>query len=408
VKILVINYYYEPYVGAHAYRWTQIAKVWAAAGHDVDVIAGRTEDCTREVREGVNIERVGIIRRQSNEKQIVSENPLRKQRIGFAKLIETLKKVYRFFFWPDGLWHWLPFLLVSLYRRRKNNYDLVISYSPTFSAHIGAACLKLFKANKLFWVADYGDPFSISYSMPPNNFLIYRLINNYAESKVIKLANKIVFTNESTYEGYRSCFGAAVDEKGKVIPHAVSIEEFYHCAKKENKNFKHIVYVGAFHKNIREPKVMVDFFNALGQDLNIEVCIYGPLNGIHISEVNRGCVKYCGVVLRDDAIHIIRNADLLVNVENSDCVMTPSKVVEYVATGLPIINFYADKVTALLNHPAVSDRVLNVNAIDEVMAAVEFIKMSDLNSVSLDQVKAGLSDFSLSEVADQYMDCARG
>ncbi len=403
VKILLITYYYEPYVGAHAYRWTQIAKVWAAAGHDVDVIAGRTEDCTREVREGVNIERVGIIRRQSNEKPIVSENPLRKQRIGFAKLIGELKKIYRFFFWPDGLWHWLPFLLVSLYRRRKNNYDLVISYSPTFSAHIGGLFFKKNSKTSVAWIADYGDPFSTSETMQPNNFKLYRRLNNWIEYLVIFSASYVTVTNQSTRSEYLKRFAVGLN-KIKCVPHAVDISDFY-CESRNVSGLKKFVYVGAFHKGIREPYEMLRFFDEVYRKsrADFELHIYGPLNSCTIDFSRYSNIFYHGVVARDKAIAVMKEADVLVNVENENCSMTPSKLVEYIATGKPIVNFAgADGCSELLHKYYRSGYLFVLNGAEDVVKFFEFIEYVH-SSNSLHDVREFLLDYDINVISSVFL-----
>ncbi|WP_083329811.1 glycosyltransferase [Pseudomonas argentinensis] len=402
MKILIINYYFEPFVGAHAYRWSQIAKVWAADGHEVKVIAGRVDDARCETRDGVTIERIGFVRRQnamhpSNVTSSGRPSALR------SATISLLKKVNRFFFWPDGLWHWLPFLLASLFKHRHVQYDLVVSYSPTFSAHLGGlAYKKINKANSR-WIADYGDPFSVSISMPPNNLKIYKFLNFCFEKKVIESADKVVFTNAETLGEYVDFLGAASCARTTVIPHAVNVSAFFQGERAVVQQPFNLVYVGAFHRGIREPYFMVEFFNELCKRLNIIVNVYGALNGVPASKVNVGCVRYHGLVSRDQAVELVRGADILINIENSNCVMTPSKVVEYVATGLPIVNFYEKDRTELLCDERLKGRVLHIKELASVDAVGEFIPKAILEGVSLNQVEKILSAYALDNVADEYL-----
>ncbi|TDQ37592.1 glycosyltransferase [Thiopseudomonas denitrificans] len=403
MKILIINYYFEPFVGAHAYRWSQIAKVWAAEGHEVEVIAGRVGDTRCEVRDDVTVERIGFVRRQSgmsSSSTTSSEkvNALRSATVGL------LKKVNRFFFWPDGLWHWLPFLLASLLKRRHVKYDLVVSYSPTFSAHVGGLFFKKINKNIGRWIADYGDPFSTSNSMPPNNFKIYKWLNFFFENRVFKFCDKVVFTNKRTLREYVECFGLTSCSKASVIPHAVDVGAFFQQKKPVRTQPYNLVYVGAFHRGIREPFMMVGFFNELCKRLDIVVNVYGPLNGVPHSEVNTGCVKHHGAVSRDRAIELVREADILINIENSNCVMTPSKIVEYVATGLPIINFYEKERAELLCDERLSGRLLHVKNLASLDSACAFISRAVLERVSLDHIEMVLFSYSINNVADKYLD----
>jgi glycosyltransferase involved in cell wall biosynthesis len=403
MKILIINYYFEPFVGAHAYRWSQIAKVWAAAGHNVTVIAGRVDDVRCEVRDGVTVERIGFVRRQNNAKH--SLNTISPGKLSRARLttISLLKKVNRFFFWPDGLWHWLPFLLISLFKRRHAQYDLMISYSPTFSAHLGGLIYKRFNKFISRWVVDYGDPFSVSISMPPNNLKLYKFLNFYFERKVIEYANKVVFTNAKTLERYEDFFGMASCARATVIPHAVDISAFFQGERSVARQPFNLVYVGAFHRGIREPYFMVEFFNELSKRFDITVNVYGALNGVPPSALNVGCVRYHGVVSRQQAVEVIRGADILINIENSNCVMTPSKIVEYVATGLPIVNFYEKERTELLCHEGLKERVLHIKNLASLDAICKFIPKAVLASASLSEVKDILSVYELNNVAEAYL-----
>lgn len=407
MKILIINYYFEPFVGAHAYRWSQIAKVWAAEGHEVNVIAGRVNDIRHEVRDGVAVERIGFVRRQA---AVHSPSTGTSGRVSAARLtaITLLKKVNRFFFWPDGLWHWLPFLLVSLFKHRHERYDLVVSYSPTFTAHVGGLIYKKLTKSNGRWIADYGDPFSVSVSMPPNNFKIYKWLNFYFERKVLGSVDKAVFTNTRTLREYLDFFGSESCARASVIPHAVEVGAFYRHMDSVVEQPFNLVYVGAFHRGIREPSLMVEFFNALRERLNIVVNVYGPLNGVPQSEVDLGCVRYHGVVSREQAIELVRGADILINIENSNCVMTPSKVVEYVATGLPIINFYEIDKAELLCDERLGGRILHVKDLGSLDAADDFISRAVLEVASLGHVEMVLSEHAISNVADEYLSGVRG
>jgi len=407
MKILIINYYFEPFVGAHAYRWSQIAKVWAAAGHEVKVISGRVDDVRCEIRDGVTVERIGFLRRQ-NSTQPSSMEPSGWVRAIRSATVGLLKKLNRLFFWPDGLWHWLPFLLISLFKHRHAQYDLVVSYSPTFSAHLGGLFYKRIKKNNCRWVADYGDPFSVSISMPPNNLKIYKTLNSFFEKKVIKSADKAIFTNEKTLIEYKIFFGAVSCATAAVIPHAVDVSSFFQPARHVAQEPFNLVYVGAFHRGIREPDVMVNFFNGLRERLDITVNLYGPLNGVPASAVNVGCVRHHGVVPRDQAVELIRGADVLINIENSNCVMTPSKVVEYVATGLPIVNFYEEDRTELLCDDRLNGRVFHIKDLTSLDAVGDFIPRAVFNGFSLNQVEDVLFAYDLNNVADEYLGGACG
>lgn len=405
MKILIINYYFEPFVGAHAYRWSQIAKVWAAAGHDVTVIAGRVDDVRCEVRDGVTVERIGFVRRQNG---MHSSNTISSGRVSALRsaTIALLKKVNRFFFWPDGLWHWLPFLLVSLLKHRNARYDLVVSYSPTFSAHVGGVIYKKLNKNSGHWIADYGDPFSLSETMPPNNLNLYRGVNYWFERLIINSASLVSLTNKETQRLYVEKFSEGSGNI-KCVPHAVDIARFYASKKKENEA-KRFVYIGGFHKGIREPYKLLDFFDLIYRrgERCLELHIYGPLNSVEVDFSNYSNVYYHGVVGRHDAIEIMKEADFLVNVENENCPMTPSKLVEYVATGNPIVNFLSsDGCSELFESYVGSGYLFNVSGPDDLAGFLGYIK-SNCGFNSFLGVKDFLRESDLEIVASEFLSVA--
>ncbi|BCA80083.1 hypothetical protein [Desulfuromonas sp. AOP6] len=337
MKILIVNYFYPPIGRAHSFRWCKIANIWAEQGHEITFLTARAESRRNN---NIILSEVGArvsADRFDNKQKNSSPNG---KGISF-KIIS--KNIYRKFFWPDGLWYWLLPLFFRLFSLRSEKYDYVITYSPTFVSHLGGLFYKIITKEPFDWIAEYGDPFSISDSMPPNNFNLYRRLNYYFEKKVVFGANKVVFTNKETKQAYFKAFGTF---NAVVIPHAVDIESFYSNDKKlSSGNIVSLVYVGSFHKQIREPYNAIKYINDLiglgkKKGVTINFDIYGPSNGIDVHSLCSDNIKYHGPIPRDEAIQKMKNADILVNIENENCVMSPSKEVEYLATGLPILNYY--------------------------------------------------------------------
>lgn len=407
MRILIINYYFEPMIGAHAYRWSQIAKEWASLDHDVEVISGNFEHKSKYRIGNISIKRIGRVRKEKIENGSEKLAKLQKLSLGSLiklKILNVIRKIYRALYWPDGLWLWLPFLILEIVRRKSEKYDLIISYSPTFSAHLGALVYKKISKSQNVWVADYGDPFSPSYTMPPNNLKIYSMLNHLVESIVIKSAQMVSMTNKNTLGVYRRKFPIFSD-KIVCIPHLVDIEKFY-CGDGVNSDKRafRFVYVGGFHQNIREPYFMLKFFRVLecaGFDFRLD--IYGPLNGFDIQ--SKGNIRHHGLIPRSKAIDVIRSADCLVNVENTNCLMTPSKLVEYVATGKPILNFIQDDCSELLLKYEASGFVFNARKCGVVQEFLDWIEsVETLNSY--DRVLSYVGDSSLGKIASKYLEVA--
>lgn len=412
MNIIIINYYYPPMVGAHAYRWGQIAKQWAAEGHKVTVLTSKCIDQPeQEISDGVTIIRVGLFTKGIDGNSSSTSAHVGRRGIVKSKIISIFKKFYRFFYWPDGLWHWLPFAVAALVRLRKSEFEMVVSYSPTFSAHLAAHSLNwIAPSSKRRWVLDYGDPFSISETMQPNNFLLFRKINFLAEKRLLSAASSVVFTNYETCMAYKSAFGNSTTFS--IIPHLVDINLFHagntSCSSNKISKDINLVYVGGFHKGIREPDVMLEFFSKLSMftPIKFSLNIYGPSNGFDLSHC-KPPIYYHGSVSRARAIDLIRQADCLVNVDNVNCVMVPSKVVEYIATGHPVVNFRGDKdMSDIMLKYAESGMVVEVGqnfSSNELEAVASFVEKKSDVVTPVELVSDVLSENKLSSVSSRYL-----
>lgn len=412
MNILIVNYHYPPTVGAHAYRWAQLAQLWAKQGHSVTVLTSVVKGASkRENRDGVNIIRIGNIARSAGQ-GAQGNTKAQGNLISLSKkfLISTMRTSYRFLYWPDGLWYWLPAALLGLYRLRRNRYDLVVSYSPTFTAHLATLIYrKLFSRQCSNWVADYGDPFSVSDTMPPNNLKLYRKLNYAAERSVVANADCSVFTTNQTLSAYKERFGIF---DAVVLPHLVDISTFYSgpplLESSDTAGIISLVYVGGFHKGIREPGAMLSFFEQLVKRYPncFALNIYGPSNGCDFSTC-KPPIYYHGAVSRATAIELIKKADCLVNIDNSNCVMVPSKLVEYIATGRPIVNFNGEggmiDIMAKYGKTGMVVEIGSEVSDDDIHRVASFILNKGAKIASWEEVSRVLIEHDISSVGESYI-----
>ncbi|MBO1401290.1 glycosyl transferase [Vibrio sp. R-1] len=391
MKILIVNYHFPPSTTAHSYRWALLRDYFLTQGHDVEVICGGLPS---ESDTDNGITRVNFPKTIKNNTANPKINPAVRNGNFKNIVMSIIKKLYRKIFWPDGLWHWLPFSMLEVYKIRNKKFDLVIGYSPTFSAVVSSFLYKsLNKKTKL--VIDFGDPFSVSKEMPVNNYAIYDWLNRYIESVVFKSSTLVSLTNKRTFELYKYKYPWFLNFD--IVPHLVNVADFYKNKEVVNEGFIRIGYVGAFHKNIREPKLVIEKLNQIGIDcLRFE--FYGPLNGLTFN--NSRFVNHYGVVDRDKAIRLSKAFDILINVENEDCPMTPSKIFECMATGKPIINFLSStSISSFSGYPL----VLNVDSDTPVDRIKEFILKNKNELLTLHEVEEILKGKTLKSVGDKYL-----
>jgi hypothetical protein len=425
IRVLIINHFYPPVVDAHAYRWEQIARHWVAQGHKVDVISGRLHGVTdRTFQDGVNVVRVGLIARPI----MLSPAPQHHAINLYTRLklfvVKAFRPLYRKLYWPDAWWHWCPYAVREVLGRRHLSYDLVVSFSPCLGAHFAAAVLKLSaKSANTTWIADYGDPFSISSTMPPNNLAFYSRLNQLVEQRIARHADMLVFTNDNTATAYIEA-GVCPQDKLRVVPHLVDVQKVYagrlglkksNASSSQTPRTINLLYIGGFHRGIREPDLLFDLIRRLNQNSDLEfiLTIYGPANGFDLNVADCPQIIYKGMVERDKAMELISEADILVNVDNMNCVMSPSKIVEYIGTGRPMLNLKSGGV----DHPALTRYVQCKFAFEisreEVISSgtdlvAKFLCLTAGTVAPLRTVEIALQGHTLSGVANQYLEFAFG
>ncbi len=394
MKILIINYHFPPSTTAHSYRWDLLRSYFLKKGHSVDYICGGLasehdhEDNIHRVNFPFTLKKNTLSVASPQNKNVISKK---------SKFISLIRHLYRKIFWPDGLWHWLPLSLYAVLKRKNIKYDLVIGYSPTFSALIAAYFYKKLNRNVKF-VIDFGDPFSVSKEMPVNNYFLYEKLNYKVEKKIFSAADLISVTNIKTYELYREAHPKIT--KFIVVPHLVNIDDFY------DKNIEmvdekiNIGYIGAFHKGIREPNLAMEKICTISNNLasRCQFNFYGPLNGIRLIESER--IRYHGVVSRNEALKLMKNFNIIINVENESCPMTPSKIYECMATGKPILNFLSSTgSSSFCDYPL----VLNIQKNTSHVEIEKFISDNYNKMLPRKNIESILSGKTLSSVGEKYL-----
>ena len=337
-KILVVTHQYLPHVSPRTTRWKLIVDDLKDKGHEVTVLTG-----TQQIDEEKNIVYIG----NKGSSNVVNQMRERSNNLSGSNLIKNifykiLKKIYRIivktFAWPDYSMFWL----LSIYRNKKNlniDYDLIISVSLPFSSHIAAYILN--KKNKKEWVMDIGDPFTLKKDAPENNRILYGFLNRYYENKFYSLASKIIFTHEEARSAHIDYFN--IETKKTYVGNPISNfkKEIFSSSLGYNYNLlpTKFGYFGVFTNGVRSPKNFMKFFI---DTKDIEFHWY--VNDDSKNEIARHSNKldsiFHSIVEREDALKLMANSfHCLVSIGNLNTTQIPSKVIEYISTGKPVIHF---------------------------------------------------------------------
>ena len=337
-KILVVTHQYIPHVSPRTTRWKLIVDDLVNRGHEVTVVTG-----TNQLDEEKNIIYVG----NKSSSSVVTQMREKSNNLSESNFIKSffykfLKKIYRIivktFAWPDYSMFWL----FSIYRNRKKiniDYDLIVSVSLPFSSHIAAYILN--KKNKKKWIMDIGDPYTLKKDAPENNKILYGYLNKYYENKFYSLASKIIFTHEDAMSAHIDYFD--IDKEKTFIGNPISNfdEELFSRSLEYNYNSFPIKfgYFGVFTKGVRSPKNFMTYFKDT-QDIQFHWYVNDDSkNEISIHSNDFDSIFH-SLVNRDEALKLMADSfHCLVSIGNLNTTQLPSKVIEYISTGKPVIHF---------------------------------------------------------------------
>ena len=425
MKILIISYYYTPAISPRAFRWTTIAEHWAKKGECVEVICSWEPGLARsEIINGVHIHRIGniavkMLRKQfkNNDSMKITLNEKEKSKNKLSLFLKwvydhTWKKVY----WPDFacLWYFAA-LKKAKYLLMTGKYDKLITVSIPFTCHMVGLNIK--KRNPdMLWVMDIGDPFYILDTTPVNNYKMYRRLNYLIEKKIISCADIISVTTEVLAKIYRNVFPES-NKKIYVIPPLISLSNKSDIEKHIflKKDMIRFVFVGTLYKAIRSPKFLLELFRKLLQTSlgdKLEMHFLGKVHDCSDSfelykDLLDNKIFIHGLVDHNIALRAMKEADFLVNIGNDTSYQLPSKLVEYMSSGKPIINFISSSNDSSL--PLIKDFPYHINIIDnditkenDVLLLEDFIKKSIGKVVNPEKVKQIINPFSEDKIIGQY------
>lgn len=423
MKILIICYCYPPDLGPRASRWSAIAEFWTGQGHDVHVISARKQGALpQEILNGVHVHRVGgaisenlRLRLESGNKQSAESAaqtaPGGAPLSGLGGLLKSIHDVtWKKIYWPDSTCMWFfPARRKALRLCGEISFDALISTSTPYTGHLVGKAAKAAHPD-LPWTVDIGDPFS--FGQPPlNNTALFKGLNHRSEASMLELADSISVTVESCAKVYGDFFPGTYD-KITVIPPLFSGPISASAKPPETGPVRRLVFTGSLYRDIRNPAYLLKLVSGLfEQSPDLEAHFYGRINDCAdlFEEPLRKFPKNLfvhGLVTRDAAAEGLKQADFLINIANITSYQLPSKLVDYMATGKPIINLVSieddSSLAFLKDYPrtvTVMERA-NIDINDDVKNLSDFIASPE--TVPQEKVATLMRQFQVAAVEAQY------
>jgi hypothetical protein len=206
--------------------------------------------------------------------------------------------------------------------------------------------------------------------------------NTNLEAEIFEQCDAISVTTDGTAREYIARFPQAKSKLAVIGPLMPAITNSVTLnAPTEGRSVRKIVFVGTLYQGLRSPEYLLKLFAALRrlpQHRDIELHIYGGVVGTTNLFEGTGAepansVFIHGPVSRERALEAMSDADLLVNIGNTSAIQLPSKVVEYVWLGRPILNIASrandSSYEYLKGHPAMLNLVARTSYIDPLHVA---------------------------------------
>ena len=258
---------------------------------------------------------------------------------------------------------------------KNNKIDYVITTGPPHSSHLIGQ--KIYDKYKLKWIVDLRDPWSeLFYLKSKFRFNFSKTMNDRLELKVLENADAIITT---VGDRYHKILNSKISNPNKIHKIYNGYDKLNYDKIKETKPNKfNIVFTGVLSKNHNYEifHEILKILSPIKQNLNMVFTLAGRIDdnitklySNEIELINKGYVDH------DDAISIIKSSHLLINfnykkTEKTD--MISGKLIEYLASGTPIINFSnsANESQEVLK---LSPKSFNANT-NSIKLVVDFIK----------------------------------
>jgi glycosyltransferase involved in cell wall biosynthesis len=388
LNILIITYYWPPSGGSGVQRWMFFAKYLKQLGHNPIVLTvdpkyasynlidnsltNQVKDIETHKTYSFEILKLYSLFKSGNRTKAIPQSYIPNQSF-FDKIASFIRLN---FFIPDSRIGWNYFA----FRKAKklienNNIHCLITTGPPHSTHLIGK--KIAEKFKLKWVVDLRDPWAeIFYLKDKFRFKSAKKLNLKFELDVFNSADSIITTVGDRYQ-------KIIKEK---LSNSKKIHKIYNGYDKsvydKIKEIKptsfNIVFTGVLSKNhnyqvfYKVLSHLKDEFN----DLNMIFTFAGKIDK-EIKKLYSEKIHFIdrGYVIHETAIEIIKSSHLLINfnylhTEKTD--MVSGKLIEYLASGSPIINFSnsAKESNSILKN---STKSFNAGS-NDIVKVVNFIK----------------------------------
>ena len=290
----------------------------------------------------------------------------------------------------------------------ENEYDWVVSVSYPFANHLAA----------VKWTPP-GTRLAL-YNLDPywNNgtYPKYLAEARAAEEAAVYQKVNCVFCTPEQLQDYQGPAFRGVLEKIHPLPYPKLAKPRVQqtCPIQFDRECINLLYLGTVYGDIRKPEALFRLFErAVKQEPRLRLYIVGKKFG---ADADRYLTEYseklgdklhcCAPIPPEQTTDLLLRADVLVNMGNTVRNQMPSKVVEYISTGKPILNLSVDErcssIQILKRYPLCMQSYQKNNIESEAQALAGFSVQFKGKTLPWEQVESIYGDMKLDVVAREF------
>lgn len=351
MKTLFVIYSYHPYYDASTNCLNNVIKYMLSRNEEIHVLSMKYDFHLKENEEyeKVNIHRVfnlygtsfgKFVEEYKKTEKNIFKRYIKIFSIAAFKVFRRIEKLFQ-----KGS--------VDVYEKKllskrienlneKYNFDSIISVSEVFCTSMAAA--EYFNKNDLknktkFFIYML-DPFFKDASID----LKYKKEDKKIEEYAFDKADKI-FTTDLIYNECRK--NANIDlQKINIIKFPLLVEHKVQDCFDDielDKSYINCVYVGRLYNIIRKPDYLLNLFSKINKNKKIRLVIIGSGMEDYLEKYKMEMKEQLYIykeVSKEAAFNAMLNSDILINIGNTIPNQMPSKIIDYISTGKPLINLY--------------------------------------------------------------------
>ena len=355
LNILIITYYWPPSGGSGVQRWMYFAKYLKKLGCNPVVLTvdpkyasynlkdlslySQIKDIETHKTFSLEVLSLYSFLKSGNKTKSIPQSYIPNKSI-FDKITSFIRLNL---FIPDSRIGWNYFAFQKAKKIISNNkIDYVITTGPPHSSHLIGE--KIYKKYKLKWIVDLRDPWSeLFYLKDRFRFNFSKKLNVKLETNVIEKADAIITT---VGDRYHKILKAKITNPEKIHQVYNGYDKLNYDKIEEIKPKKfNIVFTGMLTQNHNYETFyeVLKILNPKQNNLNLILTFAGRIDKKIIKIYsNKIELHNKGYIDHNNAISTIKSSHLLINfnyknTEETD--MISGKLIEYLASGSPIINF---------------------------------------------------------------------